>query len=46
MRQTAGLVINQTLVDSYTSLFKVDWAFELLWDPLLTISPNLFFLNN
>ena len=23
--------------------FKVDWTFELLWDPLLTISPNLFF---
>ena len=22
---------------------KVDWTFELLWDPLLTISPNLFF---
>ena len=23
--------------------FKVDWTFELFWDPLLTISPNLFF---
>ena len=23
--------------------FKVDWTFESLWDPLLTISPNLFF---
>ena len=23
--------------------FKVDWTFELLWDPLLTISPNLVF---
>ena len=22
---------------------KVDWTFELLLDPLLTISPNLFF---
>ena len=22
---------------------KVDWTFELLCDPLLTISPNLFF---
>ena len=22
---------------------KVDWTFELFWDPLLTISPNLFF---
>ena len=25
--------------------FKVDWTFELLLDPLLTISPNLFFLK-
>ena len=24
-------------------LFKVDWTFELLYDPLLTISPNLLF---
>ena len=24
-------------------LLKVDWTFELLWDPLLTISPNLLF---
>ena len=24
-------------------IFQVDWTFELLWDPLLTISPNLFF---
>ena len=22
---------------------KVDWTFELIWDPLLTISPNLLF---
>ena len=27
----------------YESRLKVDWTFELLWDPLLTISPNLFF---
>ena len=26
-------------------LLKVDWTFELLLDPLLTISPNLFFLK-
>ena len=26
-----------------TFSLKVDWTFELLWDPLLTISPNLFF---
>ena len=24
---------------------KVDWTFELLWDPLLTISPNIFFFK-
>ena len=28
----------------YTCI-KVDWTFELLWDLLLTISPNLFFLK-
>ena len=28
-----------------SNCFKVDWTFELLWDPLLTISPNLFFLK-
>ena len=28
------------------SAFKVDWTFEILWDPLLMISPNLFFENN
>ena len=31
-------------IDPWNCL-KVDWTFELLWDPLSTISPNLFFLK-
>ena len=39
--ETIQEVITKTCVSNGV---KVDWTFELLCDPLLTISPNLFFL--
>ena len=36
--------LNKTQFEPLVVLrLKVDWTFELLWDPLLAISPNLFF---